>query len=349
MISLPDLRKADVNNKKVFLRSDLDVPLDESGFISDDTRLSEGFETLKYLLDNGAHVIVAGHLGRPVGHDSRLSLKPIADWFSKKFDAKKKEGKIGDFDGWRILPNLYLLENIRFNPGEKANDPGFSQRLASICEIYVDNAFANIHREHSSMVGVARLLPHYAGFLLEKETRILSTLMENPKRPLTVIIGGAKLETKLPVVEKMHQIADYVLVGGKIAQETKTLIKVQHEQNPTRKSVLFIADLNENFTDINQNSVENFLQLVNISQTVVWNGPVGVTEGKEKDPEIASFKLAEGIVKSGAYSLVGGGDTISYLKKIKLLNKFSFVSTGGGAMLELLSGEPLPGLEALTS
>lgn len=346
MYNLPDLKTAKVEGRKVFLRTDLDVPI-ENGIIQDDTRLGEGTETLKYLLDNGAHVIAAGHLGRPEGKDEKLSLRPVADWYANKFNSTAKEGKLGEFEGWQIMPNFYLLENLRFYPEEEVNDPAFSQKLASLSEIYVNDAFASSHRAHSSIVGVPALLIHYAGFMLIREINILATLMENPKRPLTVIIGGAKIETKLPVVEKMHQIADYVLIGGLIADQTKTLLKVQHERTENRKSALIVGDLVLDKTDMTANSVENFLQIINLSQTVIWNGPVGVTEGRENNPEIASYKLARGIAESGIYSVVGGGDTIGYLKKIGLLNKFSFVSTGGGAMLELLSGEKLPGLQAL--
>ncbi len=353
MINLPDLKTAKVDGKKVFLRTDLDVPI-ENGQIQDDTRLTDGLETLKHLLDKGAHVIIAGHLGRPITinnsqltTENKFSLKPIADWYAKKFDSSFKAGKLGEFEGWQIMPQLYLLENLRFYPEEEANDSTFSQKLASLSEIYVNDAFASSHRAHSSIVGVASLLPHYAGFMLVREINVLSILMENPKRPLTVIIGGAKIETKLPVVEKMHQIADYVLVGGKIAEETKTLIKVAHERNLIRRSALIVGDLNFDQTDMTQNSVENFLQIVNLSQTVIWNGQVGITEGREDNPELASAKLARGIIDAGVYSVVGGGDTIGFLKKIGLLEKFSFVSTGGGAMLEFLSGEKLPGIEAL--
>ena len=330
----------------MFLRTDLDVPI-ENGQIQDDTRLTDGLETLKYLLDKGAHVIIAGHLGRPQGKDYKLSLRPIADWYAKKFNSAVKAGNVGEFEGWQIMPNFYLLENLRFHPEEEASDPTFSQKLASLSEIYVNDAFASSHRAHSSIVGIAALLPHYGGFMFTREINVLATLMEYPKRPLTVIIGGAKIETKLPVVEKMHQIADYVLIGGLIADQTKTLLKVQHERTENRKSALIVADLVLNKTDITANSVENFLQVVNLSQTVIWNGQVGITEGREDNPEIASAKLARGIVESGVYSVVGGGDTIGFLKKIGLLDKFSFVSTGGGAMLEFLSGEKLPGIEAL--
>lgn len=409
MYNLPDLKTARVDGKRVFLRTDLDVPIlneeqitNNESQIADDTRLTDGLETLKYLLDNGAHVIVAGHLGRPQeklqtaesaevasknfhvhnagdsslnqnadGANARsenfessphsldadlivstLSLKPIAEWYARKFSSNAKAGKLGEFEGWQIMPNLYLLENLRFYPEEEANPStssgqAFAQRLASLAEIYVNDAFASSHRAHASIVGIAKLLPHYAGFMLVREINVLATLMEDPKRPMTVIIGGAKIETKLPVVEKMHQIADYVLIGGLIADQTKTLLKVQHERTENRKSALIVGDLVLDKTDMTANSIENFLQIVNLSQTVIWNGQVGITEGREDNPEIASAKLARGIAESGAYTVVGGGDTIGFLKKIGLLDKFSFVSTGGGAMLEFLSGEKLPGIEAL--
>lgn len=346
MINLPDLKTAKVEGKKVFLRNDLNVPLVD-GEISDDTRLSEGLETLKYLLDRGAHVIMAGHLGRPVGIDPKFSVKPLAQWYANKFNSKAKEGRLGEFDGWQILPALYLLENLRFYPQEQANDPIFSQKLASLAEIYVDDSFDNAHRPHASMIGVPKLLPHFAGFLLTREVNILATLMENPARPLTVIVGGAKIETKLPVVEKMHQVADYILVGGKIAQEKETLMKVSGEKSYARNPMLIVASLNFEKTDITPESLESFLHVVKLSKTIVWNGPIGITEGKENDLTIPSARLAEAIAESGAYSVVGGGDTIGFLKKIKLIKEFSFVSTGGGAMLEFLSGDKLPGIEAL--
>jgi|SRR3989344_355603 len=361
MINLHDLKNADVNGKKVFLRTDLDVPLSEQSTINnqqltieDDTRLLDGLDTLNYLLDNGAHVILAGHLGRPGGVDQKLSLKPIAQWFAEKLGIKNYDARIknlNDFDGFEISDKLFLLENLRFNSGEESNDPEFSKKLASLAQIYVNDAFASSHRAHASVVGIAELLPHFAGFMLKKEIDTLLSLMDNPKRPLTVIIGGAKIETKLPVVEKMHQIADYVLVGGLIAEETIALLKVQHEKvSPLaggRKSALLIADLNEDETDITSKDAENFLQIISLAKTIIWNGPVGKTEGNEGNLKIGSAKLAKGIAESGAYTVVGGGDTISYLKKIGLLDKFSFVSTGGGAMLEFLSGEKLPGIEVL--
>ncbi len=351
MYELPDLKTAQVKGKKVFLRTDIDVPLSENGQIADDIRLKDSLETLNYLLQNRAQVILGGHLGRPEGTENNLSVEPIAKWYSRELKVQSenlKVIKINGLKGWEISENLTVLENLRFHKEEEENDQKFSKKLASLAQIYVNDSFASSHREHASIVGIARLLPHFAGIRLKKEVEVLSNVLENPKRPLVVIIGGAKIETKLPLVEKMHKLADYVLVGGKIAEETRVLLKVQHEKVESRKSALLVADLNNEETDITPKDAENFLQIINLAQTIVWNGPVGKTEGNEKNLEIGTAKLAKGIAESGAYTVVGGGDTIGYLKKIGLLEKFSFVSTGGGAMLEFLSGEKLPGIEALT-
>ena len=349
MLKLPDVREANVQGKKVFLRLDLDVPIEYQISnikyqISDDSRLLGGMETLNYLLKNGAMVLIAGHLGRPADQfEKRFSLEPIAEWFSARLEVQSKKSKIGEFDAWKIGESITLLENLRFFKEEGHNDPVFSEKLAKLAEIYVNDAFAASHRSHASIVGVPKFLPHFAGIRFQKETEELSKVIENPQRPLTVIVGGAKIETKLPLIEKMHGFADYVLVGGQIAKETKTLLKIQHEKIGGKKGILFVADSNSDGTDISYESVENFVQVINSSQTIVWNGPVG----KIPEGERGSKELANAISKSSAHTVVGGGDTVSFLKKEGLLDKFSFVSTGGGAMLEFLSGQPLPGIEAL--
>ncbi len=375
MYKFPNLRDAKVKGQKVFLRADLDVPLsqqttnnNQQSTIEDDTRLKDSLSTIEYLLKKGATVFIAGHLGRPTKQFSILNfkfsktekefnLKPIVSWFSRHFNDINhySEIPIGKFYGWKISDHLFLLDNLRFYDGEEKNDPEFCEKLASLADIYVNDAFAVSHRSHASIVGVAKLLPHFAGFRLKKEVESLGNILENPKRPLVVIVGGAKIETKLPVVEKMHQFADYVLVGGKIAEEVKTLLKVQHEKvNPPggRKSVLLVADLSEKETDITSKDLENFLQIINLAKTIVWNGPIDKILTPPKVEQISnssSAKLAGGIIGSGAYTVVGGGDTLGLLRELNLLNKFSFVSTGGGAMLEFLSGGKLPGIEALTS
>jgi phosphoglycerate kinase len=351
------LKNADVKSKVVFLRADLDIPLID-GKISDDTRLISAIPTIEYLLKQKARIIVGGHLGRPEGVDKSLSLKPIAKWFDLKFKINNLiPGKRGEFDGWEVGPNIFLLENLRFYTGEEKNDPEFAKGLAGLAEVYVNEAFADSHRSHASIVGVPKYLPHFSGLHLQQEVEVLSKVLENPIRPLVVIIGGAKLETKLPLVESMHRIADYVLVGGKLVEDTKTLLRIQHEKLGGRKSALLIADLNEDQTDVTQKSVENFLQIIGLAKTVIWNGPLGkISDDKTRIAvsEDGSRKLAQGLVKSNAFTVVGGGDTVGFLEKTCLLDSFAclpknrcFLSTGGGAMLSLLSGEKLPGIEAL--
>jgi phosphoglycerate kinase len=237
------------------------------------------------------------------------------------------------------------LENLRFFKEEEENDEGFSQKLASLADVYVNDAFASSHRKHASIVGITRFLPSFAGVRLEKEVTELTKVLENPKRPLGFVIGGAKIETKLPLVERMHKVADFVLVGGEIAENDKILIKVQHEKLTGQKSVVLVADLTEDSKDITQKSAENFVSVLNSCETVVWNGPMGQIE--DENFQTGTEILVNGITASKAYTVVGGGDTLGFLKSKNLLDKFSFVSTGGGAMLEFLTGDMLPGLEVL--
>ena len=344
---LGKIKDADIKNKMVLLRADLDVPL-ANGKISDDMRLQASVETIRYLLGEAKTVIIIGHLGRPDGKDDKFSLKPVAEWIFKQFKLQNSELRIKDIEGlmgWEITDKLILLENLRFYKEEEKNDLDFSQKLASLAEIYVNDAFASSHRVHSSIVGITKYLPSFAGLRLEKEVQELSKVLENPKRPLVVIIGGAKIETKLPLVEKMHHFADYVLVGGEIAENDKVLLKVQHEKITGRKSILLVADLIGDNKDITIKSAENFLQVCQNTGCVVWNGPMGQVENENY--QAGTEILAKGLSNSKPYKIVGGGDTIAYLKKINLLEKFDFVSTGGGAMLEFLAGVKLPGLEVL--
>jgi phosphoglycerate kinase len=351
------LKNADIKNKVVFLRADLDIPLVD-GKIKDDTRLISAIPTIEYLLKQRAKIIIGGHLGRPEGVDRSLSLGPIAKWFDLRFKINNlRPGKRGEFDGWEIGPNIFLLENLRFYAGEEKNDSDFTKKLAELAEAYINEAFADSHRSHASIVGVPKYLPHFAGLHLQQEVEVLSKILENPIRPLVVIIGGAKLETKLPLVESMHRIADYVLVGGKLVEDTKTLFKIQHEKLGGRKSALLIADLNGDQTDVTPKSIENFLQIIGLAKTVIWNGPLGkIADDKTKiaESEAGSRRLAQGLVEGNAFTVVGGGDTVGFLEKACLLDSFAcmpknrcFLSTGGGAMLSLLSGEKLPGIEAL--
>ena len=354
------LKNANVTGKTVFLRADLDVPLGTQNSklktqnynskvkIEDDTRLIASLSTIEYLLKNQAKVIIAGHLGRPKGIDRSLSLEPVARWFSIKYKVLSiRYGKRGGFDGWEITPKLFLLENLRFYNGEEKNDKEFAKKLASLADLYVNDAFAMCHRCHASIVGITEYLPHFAGFHLEQEIENLGRVIDHPQRPLIAIIGGKKIETKLPIVSKMHKIADYVLVGGKIAEESQVFIKLEHKETIGKKSVLIVAELTPDGTGITEKSLNRFLDIIPLAKTVIWNGSMGYI-GEKEDQFQATRKIAEAIIKSRAFSVVGGGDTVDFLNRIKALDKFSFVSTGGGAMLSFLSGEKLPGLEALT-
>lgn len=353
-MNLPLLKDAKVEGKTVLLRLDLDVPLSKTHRILDDTRLNVDLDTLKYLLHRKAYVIVVGHLGRPKGREEGLSLKPVVDWFCDRVRKEPAKTRIGHFDGWTLSNNLSILENIRFHEGEEKNDPKFAQQLAGLAEIYVNDSFDTSHRDHASVSGVAKLLPHFAGLRLELEISELSAILESPKRPLCVIVGGAKIETKLPLIEKMHQFADYVLVAGMLAEETKTLLNVQHEKVTGRKSALLVAELNENKTDITDNTVENFVQIIGLCKSVIWNGPLGIIENSEfktqearaREADSGTQKIAEAIIKYKMYALAGGGDTVGFLKSNNLLDSFH-LSTGGGAMLTFLAGQKLPGIEAL--
>lgn len=367
-MNLPLLKNANVDGKTVFLRADLDAPIkyqisnikDQKDVpeIEDDTRLKAALPTLDYLLKHGAKVIIAGHLGRPVGLNQELrsknyelSLRPVAGWFAEHIHNSSfmlHDSKLGEFAGWEIGQNISVLENLRFYEGEEKNDPEFSKKLASLADVYVNDAFAVCHRNHASIVGIPKFLPHFAGLHLEEEINHLSSVLKNPKRPLVVIIGGKKIETKLPLVIKMYSLSDYVLVGGKIAEESKEFIKIEHQKSKS-KALLLVADLNSDGNGILENSIENFIEVINRAKMVIWNGSMGKISQKleEDDFNHATRRIAQAIIKSRAYSVVGGGDTTEFLRAIGLIDKFNFVSTGGGAMLALLSGEKLPGPEAL--
>ncbi|MBI2195971.1 MAG: phosphoglycerate kinase [Candidatus Levybacteria bacterium] len=351
MKKFPSIKSVQILNKSVFLRADLDVPLSQQATIIDSIRLNAWLPTLKYLLNSRAKVIIAGHLGRPQkkfsisnfqlsNTEREFSLAPVAKWIEKETGLKSHEAELGGFPGWKYADNLFLLENLRFYKEEEENNPEFAKRLASLADIYVNDAFAVSHRYNASVSEIAKYLPHFAGFRLEEEVTALSKVLDEPKRPLVVIVGGIKIETKLPLIQKMSEIADHVLVGGKLAAETEALSKVGESA--------VIAKLTEDGLDVTEESLRKFLEVVKTAKTIIWNGPLHkIPNTKYQISNSSSSELAQAIIGSGAYSVVGGGDTIAFLDKEKLLDKFSFYSIGGGAMLAFLSGEKLPGLEAL--
>ncbi|OGH05934.1 MAG: phosphoglycerate kinase, partial [Candidatus Levybacteria bacterium RBG_13_35_9] len=195
-------------------------------------------------------------------------LEPVLKWISKKINSKPFPIILNDFNGWKFAENVFILENLRFYKEEEGNDDKFSKKLSSLAQIYVNDAFASSHRAHASIVGITKYIPSFAGLNLLKEVENLSRVLENPKRPLTVIIGGAKIETKLPLVSKMHSFADYVLVGGEIAENDKILLKIAHEKITGQKSALIVADLTQNSKDITEKSAENFVQISKNSNTI---------------------------------------------------------------------------------
>lgn len=318
-MKLTSIDQSEIKGKKVLVRGDIDVPI-SNGLIADATRLEGIWPTLEYLLNNNNKVILCGHIGRPNGKAvPELSTQPVADWFKKK--------TTGD---------LTVLENLRFDLREEANDESLAKELAAMADVYVNEAFAVSERAHASIVGVPKFLPHFAGFRLAKEIEVLGSVLENPKRPMLVIIGGAKLETKIPVISKMSSFADLVVVGGKLVTEYP-------EKDDDKVMVLdLIADAKDTTID----SIDRIKRSILDAGTIVWNGPMGEIE--DYTYQVGTRRLAELISSNkDAYKIVGGGDTIGFIDKLGLARKFDWVCSGGGSMLKLLAGEKLPGIEAL--
>ena len=337
------LKEAQVSGKRVILRADLDVPL-KDGQIGEDYRLRALVPTLKYLLNQKARVLIIGHAGRPTSAKAsagkpgmhvvpELSLKPVADYLG---DLLGREVEF--FDNYSLLSvnySLAMLENLRFWPGEEANDPDFAKKLASIGDLYVNDAFAASHRAHASIAGVPELLPAYAGLRLEEEVKELGGVLETRCRLLVFVLGGAKTETKAPLVPAFAAVADAVLLGGRLM--------FMPELNKIPKVVFPVDDLDT--FDIGEKSIHLFTDSIKNAQTVVWNGPMGRWE--EERYVAGTRAIAAALAESPAKTIVGGGDTIAALSAFGLLEKMKYISMGGGAMLEFLAGEKLPGLVAL--
>ena len=325
------IKEANVSGKKVIIWTDLDVPV-ENGAVVDSTRLENATLTLNYLRKAGASILMVGHLGRPKSKEPSLSSEPVAKRLGEVL-----ESKVEFLDEIKVpKSNLAMLENIRFWPGEKANDPNFAREVAKLGQIYVNDCFSTSHHEGATMLYLPKLLPSYAGIIVEKEVRELSKLFQNPARPLVAIIGGAKIETKLPAIYNLAKTADKVLVGGRLMFEV--------ERRSLPENVVVASD-DLDTKDIGVMSINLFKELISSAKMVVWNGPMGMFEDAKYMK--GTKEIAVSVVKSNSYSVVGGGDTISALNKLGLAKKINFVSTGGGAMLDFLAGKKLPGLEAL--
>jgi phosphoglycerate kinase len=340
------VRDADVAGKRVLVRADLNVPL-EDGRVADDTRIRASLPTIELLLERGAaKVIVCSHLGRPKGPDPAFSMKPVEERLRELLPAD--EGRIE------------VLENTRFEPGETANDPELAARLAAKADLYVNDAFGSAHRAHASTEGVARLLPAYAGLLLEAELLHLGRLLGDVARPFVLVAGGAKVEDKLGVLRHLGDRADTVVIGGKMAEELRT-------ENPLPFDVVlpsdviaaaeFAADADSQVVafdavpagwlglDIGPATAESFGALIRDAKTIFWNGPMGVFEW----PRFAAGTkaVAEAVADADAFSVVGGGDSVRAVNELGLADRISWISTGGGASLELLEGKVLPGVAAI--
>jgi phosphoglycerate kinase len=338
------VREADVTGKRVLVRADLNVPLDD-GKVADETRIRASLPTLELLLERDAvEVVVCSHLGRPDGEDPELSMKPV--------EARLR----------KLLPDdrIRVLENTRFSPGETNNDPGFARELVDDLDLYVNDAFGSAHRAHASTVGVAQLLPTYAGLLLERELDELGKLLGEVERPFVLISGGAKVEDKLGVLRNLGGKADDVLIGGKMAEEVR-------DENPFEFQVILPTDVvaAAEFAegaeakivpyddlpagwlglDIGPATREAFAERISRAKTVFWNGPMGVFEW----PRFAAGTkaVAEAVAGADGHTVVGGADSVRALTEMGLVDEVDWASTGGGASLELLEGKELPGVAAI--
>ncbi len=321
MKKLPSVKDLSVGQKTVLLRTNYDVPLKE-GQVTDTSRIDESLPTINYLLEQKAQVIIISHLGRPGGKVvPELSLKPVKKILTSLLHGKKR---------------VKLLENLRFDPREEKNEEGLAKELANQADFYVNDAFAVSHRQHASIIGIPRFLPSAFGLDFLKEIETLSKLKDNPRRPVTLILGGIKKD-KLKVIEKLLGWVDTVLIGGKLPQLMEKLYSDK----------VVVADLKPDGKDITLESIEKFKGIIAQSGTIIWAGPMGAYE--EQDSQEGTREITLAVVNSQAFKVVGGGDTEAALRKFNLVNKVDYLSSGGGAMLEFLAQGTLPGIEAIIS
>ncbi len=344
--------EVDISNKRVFLRVDFNVSLtNENLSISDDLRIKQSLPTIQYLLQKSNRLLLVSHLGRPEKRDPKFSLKIVAD----KLQSLLPNNRIALIDDFANSPQqhpneIFLLENIRFYPEEKSNDPEFAKRLAGLADIYVNDAFGVSHRQDTSVVGVPKLLPSYGGLLLKKELEMISKVIDSPQKPFVAIIGGIKAETKLKFIERLKSLADYILIGSglikDITADQKIILPldVVNEKGEVKK----ISELKpeDKALDIGPETEAKFGSLIGQAKTIVWNGPVGNFENENfrQGTEFIYHSITQ---NAQALSLVGGGETIAAISKEEYLEKITHLSTGGGAMLGYIENGTLPGIEAL--
>ena len=386
------LKDTDVTNKKVLVRVDFNVPLNDKLEITDDKRIISALPTIKYLLENNAAIILLSHLGRPKGKVvPEMSLRPVAikltqllninvkminDCIGDEVKSKVKKMKVGD---------VILLENTRFHPGEKKNDPEFSKQLANLGDLFIDDAFGTAHRAHASNVGIATYLPSAVGFLIEKEIKYLEELLSNPERPFTAILGGVKVSGKIELINNLLDKADNILIGGammftflkakdlsvgkslvendKLDLAKDLLIRVNTKvvqfllpvdtviakeiKNDTKFMAVPVSEIPEEWIglDIGTKTVKLFKKIISNSKTIIWNGPMGMFE--IENFAAGTRGIADALANCSGITIIGGGDSASAIEKFELSDKITHISTGGGASLEFLAGKELPGIAVI--
>lgn len=383
------IKELNLERGRVLVRCDFDVPLTEKGQIVDDFRIQKSIPTIEYLIEKEVRVILMSHLGRPKGKVlEEMRLTPVQDKLMEYLDVsitkapdcigKDVEGYVSEMQPGEIL----LLENLRFHQEEEENDDNFAKEISKLGDFYINDAFASSHRDHASITSIPKYLPAAAGLSLEKEVRILSRVLENPWRPLVVIIGGVKIDTKIGVIEQFLEKADHLLLGGEIANsvlraegiivgkpfpQDDVLEKIKKIDMTYPKLHLPVDGLisletrqeqyfriggvgsvkkEESVFDIGPETIKIFSEIIKSAKMILWSGPLGMFEDKKF--ERGTKEIAEIITRNHtAFKVAGGGDTTSALNKFALRDKFDHVSTGGGAMLEFVSGKKLPGIEAL--
>lgn len=396
MEGIKSVREVTVEKKRVFVRVDFNVPLDPDGNVSDDTRITAALPTIQYLLEQGAKVILASHLGRPKGkRNMQYSLKPVARVLATRLNqpvlfldeciGKDTEQAVADM----AENSVVLLENLRFHPEEEANDEAFAKQLAALADVYVNDAFGTMHRAHASTAGMVPFVSQKAaGLLVEKELSFLKEKIDVPQHPFCVVLGGAKISDKIGVIEALTEKADQILIGGamsytfalaqgkkignSLAEPDKVELAKELLEKAKARGVdlrlpidvvasdavdikartlgatkIFEGDIDDGWSgaDIGPKTVEAYASCIRGAKTVFWNGPMGIFEIPSSAE--GSFRMAQALAACEGTTIVGGGDCVKAVRQSGCAADITFLSTGGGASLQLLEGKPLPGLEAL--
>jgi phosphoglycerate kinase len=336
----------DLENKKILIRTDFNVAITDEKVL-ENFKIEACKKTVEFLAGvGGVKIALMSHLGRPDGEVKKeFSLKNVRAELEKVLGCKVVF--VSDCIGAKVAEALekmqtgevLLLENVRFHAEEEKNDPEFAKKLAENFDVFINDAFSVCHRDQASVTGVAKNLPSYAGLWLQKEIENLNHVLHEPEKPATAIIGGAKIETKLPMIQAFEKTYTHILVGGKVANEA-----IDQKMSFSSKVILPV-DFAKDRLDIGEKTIERFKEIIEQSKVIVWNGPMGKFEQPPYDK--GTRKILEAIIESDAFALIGGGESVQVLEENKQMDKVSFVSTGGGAMLEYLSGNNMPGIEAL--